>query len=292
MSTVLGFEVFPLRDELQKIGSMSSFGGLSSTASQHHQRRTGSGSVVSTTSHGSSSNHHQHPVLSSTLEDSGNANNRGILQSSQSSSHHQQQPQRYGVALSTTADYRNDSSTVVNIHTGSSSSHGAEGAFIAEALIVKRTSSLSLLQKQPSSATLENNINKNAASNSDSNDAAAAADSGADRIVEEKRKRAVGDGYSIHRYTLGRLLGKGGFAKVYLCTAMDTGKNYAVKVVPKANLVKTRARQKVRNYNNMCTRVAFSCSFFLTHHSPTAPSRNQNSSQLATPLRLSIQTLL
>lgn len=67
-----------------------------------------------------------------------------------------------------------------------------------------------------------------------------------DRIVEERRKRSNGDGYSIHRYTLGRLLGKGGFAKVYLCTAMDTGKNYAVKVVPKANLVKARAQQKVR----------------------------------------------
>ena len=65
-------------------------------------------------------------------------------------------------------------------------------------------------------------------------------------VVEEKRKRLNGDGYTVHRYTLGRLLGKGGFAKVYLCTAMDTGKNYAVKVVPKANLVKARARQKVR----------------------------------------------
>jgi hypothetical protein len=64
--------------------------------------------------------------------------------------------------------------------------------------------------------------------------------------IEEKRKRANGaEGYTLHRYTLGRLLGKGGFAKVYLCTAHDTGKKYAAKVVPKANLVKARARQKV-----------------------------------------------
>jgi hypothetical protein len=64
-------------------------------------------------------------------------------------------------------------------------------------------------------------------------------------IIEEKRKRANGEGFTLHRYLRGRLLGKGGFAKVYLCTALDTNKAYAVKVVPKANLVKTRARQKV-----------------------------------------------
>ena len=67
-----------------------------------------------------------------------------------------------------------------------------------------------------------------------------------DVIIEEKRKRIDGDGYTIHKYLRGRLLGKGGFAKVYMCTALDTNKQYAVKVVPKANLIKTRARQKVR----------------------------------------------
>lgn len=71
---------------------------------------------------------------------------------------------------------------------------------------------------------------------------------GEDVIIEEKRKRASGDGYTLHRYLRGRLLGKGGFAKVYLCTALDTNKTYAVKIVPKANLVKARARQKVCTY--------------------------------------------
>lgn len=66
-----------------------------------------------------------------------------------------------------------------------------------------------------------------------------------DVIIEEKRRRVHGDGYTVHQYLRGRLLGKGGFAKVYFCTALDTGKNYAVKVVSKANLVKARARQKV-----------------------------------------------
>ena len=84
-------------------------------------------------------------------------------------------------------------------------------------------------------------------SNRSNNNANASADQYAyeETIIEENRKRANGEGFTVHRYTLGRLLGKGGFAKVYLCTAMDTGKNYAVKVVPKANLVKARARQKV-----------------------------------------------
>lgn len=66
-------------------------------------------------------------------------------------------------------------------------------------------------------------------------------------IIEEKRRRVNGDGYTLHRYLRGRMLGKGGFAKVYLCTALDTNKAYAIKIVPKANLVKPRARQKVRS---------------------------------------------
>lgn len=84
-------------------------------------------------------------------------------------------------------------------------------------------------------------------SNRSNNNANSSADQYAheETIIEENRKRSNGEGFTVHRYTLGRLLGKGGFAKVYLCTAMDTGKNYAVKVVPKANLVKARARQKV-----------------------------------------------
>ena len=65
-------------------------------------------------------------------------------------------------------------------------------------------------------------------------------------LIEERRRKSGGEGYTTHQYMRGRLLGKGGFAKVYLCTAMETGKHYAMKIVPKANLVKERARQKVR----------------------------------------------
>lgn len=64
-------------------------------------------------------------------------------------------------------------------------------------------------------------------------------------IIEETRKAPDGR-VTAHRYLRGKLLGKGGFAKVYLCTALDTNKNYAIKIVPKANLIKARARQKLQ----------------------------------------------
>jgi hypothetical protein len=66
-------------------------------------------------------------------------------------------------------------------------------------------------------------------------------------IIEEHRRKLNGEGYTLHRYLRGKMLGKGGFAKVYLCTALDTQKAYAIKIVPKANLVKARALQKVRH---------------------------------------------
>jgi serine/threonine protein kinase len=77
----------------------------------------------------------------------------------------------------------------------------------------------------------------------------------------------------------GKLLGKGGFAKVYQVTSLDTNKIYAAKIVPKANLVKNRARQKVR----ICCCVLAAFSYLPSHHSPlsysisTASDRDQNS---------------
>jgi len=65
--------------------------------------------------------------------------------------------------------------------------------------------------------------------------------------IEELRRSPDGNGYTVHHYIRGKLLGKGGFAKVYLCTSLDNNRSYAVKIVPKANLVKARARQKVWN---------------------------------------------
>ena len=75
-------------------------------------------------------------------------------------------------------------------------------------------------------------------------------------IIEEHRRKLNGDGYTLHRYLRGKMLGKGGFAKVYLCTALDTQKAYAIKIVPKSNLVKARALQKVsgKNARPNCTK--------------------------------------
>jgi polo-like kinase 1 len=64
--------------------------------------------------------------------------------------------------------------------------------------------------------------------------------------IEELRRKPNGEGYTIHRYLRGKVLGKGGFAKVYMCTSLDTNRCYAVKIVPKSNLVKARARQKLQ----------------------------------------------
>ncbi len=45
----------------------------------------------------------------------------------------------------------------------------------------------------------------------------------------------------------GKLLGKGGFAKCYEITNIETKKTQAAKIIPKNSLAKNRARQKV-NY--------------------------------------------
>lgn len=222
MSTALGLGAYPfVRDDIKKMNSMSGFPGLSSSSSSHVRRPSASSAAGS---NGSSSSHHHHQqpsaAILSTLEDSGNINNRGLLQ--HSSSHHRGH----------TSHSDRDTSTCV--HTGHAAA--GTGAGLQQAT-TGSTGSLKQRQQQTSLST-----SQRTAANNDSYDANS--DAG-DRVVEEKRKRSNGNGYSTHRYTIGRLLGKGGFAKVYLCTAMDTGKNYAVKVVPKANLVKARAQQKV-----------------------------------------------
>ena len=63
-------------------------------------------------------------------------------------------------------------------------------------------------------------------------------------IVEEKIVKVTGE-YQIKKYVKGRLLGKGGFAKCYEFVSQDTKKIQAAKLVTKASLVKSRAKQKL-----------------------------------------------
>lgn len=63
--------------------------------------------------------------------------------------------------------------------------------------------------------------------------------------ITEVRRDPSNNTSTTHKYMKGKMLGKGGFAKVYWVQSLDTNKAYAIKIVPKANLVKSRARQKV-----------------------------------------------
>lgn len=63
-------------------------------------------------------------------------------------------------------------------------------------------------------------------------------------IIEEKITNALGEPV-IKRYARGKFLGKGGFAKCYECTNLETKKVTAAKIIPKSNLQKSRQRAKL-----------------------------------------------
>merc|ERR1719240_1532236 len=63
-------------------------------------------------------------------------------------------------------------------------------------------------------------------------------------IIEEKVTNALGEPV-IKKYTRGKFLGKGGFAKCYEFTNLETKKITAAKIVPKATLQKSRQRAKL-----------------------------------------------
>ncbi|OMJ69980.1 hypothetical protein SteCoe_32153 [Stentor coeruleus] len=64
------------------------------------------------------------------------------------------------------------------------------------------------------------------------------------QIVEEKIYKANGE-ISFKRYSKGRFLGKGGFARVYEFLNLDSKQISAGKIISKASLNKSRARQKL-----------------------------------------------
>ena len=49
----------------------------------------------------------------------------------------------------------------------------------------------------------------------------------------------------VKKYVKGKFLGKGGFAKCYDFTSLETRKLMAAKIIPKASLTKSRAKQKL-----------------------------------------------
>jgi serine/threonine protein kinase len=60
-------------------------------------------------------------------------------------------------------------------------------------------------------------------------------------IVDESGNKTT------RRYKRGSFLGKGGFAKCYELTDLETNKLYAAKIITKASLVKPRAKQKLKS---------------------------------------------
>ena len=65
-------------------------------------------------------------------------------------------------------------------------------------------------------------------------------------IVVEQIKDENGN-TSTRKYRKGNFLGKGGFAKCYELTEIQTSTLFAAKIITKASLVKPRAKQKLKS---------------------------------------------
>ncbi len=63
-------------------------------------------------------------------------------------------------------------------------------------------------------------------------------------IVEEKIANVMGDPV-VKKYAKGKFLGKGGFAKCYEFTNLESSQVLAAKIIPKSSLKKSRHRQKL-----------------------------------------------
>lgn len=56
----------------------------------------------------------------------------------------------------------------------------------------------------------------------------------------------IGKERIVPHYKRGKVLGKGGFGEVFLCVDWNSGKQYALKTIPKAKLKNRRLQQRVR----------------------------------------------
>ena len=69
-------------------------------------------------------------------------------------------------------------------------------------------------------------------------------DSQDSQIIEEKVIKPTGE-ILLKKYSKGRFLGKGGFARVYEFLSLDNKQIFAGKLITKSSLTKARARQKL-----------------------------------------------
>lgn len=74
--------------------------------------------------------------------------------------------------------------------------------------------------------------------------AAVAVSEGPPAIIEQSKRDAQGNVYT-KRFLKGAILGKGGFAKCYRVTDMDTKEEWACKIIEKKSLTKQRHKTKV-----------------------------------------------
>ncbi|EKX41770.1 hypothetical protein GUITHDRAFT_88322 [Guillardia theta CCMP2712] len=65
-------------------------------------------------------------------------------------------------------------------------------------------------------------------------------------IIEHTKKDATGR-VSVKKYLKGALLGKGGFAKCFQVTDLDTKEDWACKIIQKSSLTKQRHKQKLQS---------------------------------------------
>lgn len=77
-----------------------------------------------------------------------------------------------------------------------------------------------------------------------SNPTRSSSESQENQIIEEKIYKPNGE-TTFKRYSKGRFLGKGGFARVYEFLNLDSNQISAGKIISKASLVRSRARQKL-----------------------------------------------
>ena len=71
---------------------------------------------------------------------------------------------------------------------------------------------------------------------------------GKKKLIEEKIDNPFGQ-MGIRKYEKGRFLGKGGFAKCFELTSLETKRVFAAKIIQKKTLTKTRQKSKVTYFS-------------------------------------------